>query len=336
MSKDNYIMNDDNKAIETTKSEVKVLEWTNGLYYDLNQEIVKVSKQGKNYAEITYVQRKPKQTIKKLSATQYLDLETGEIKDFNLSDKKDNDRSIKATMNRLCGIIRHNFTEGAKNQLFITQTYGENMTDNVKLYIDQKNFIKRLKYAYPDHNFDYISVAEPQGRGAWHFHTLLKSNKKLEIPNDSDTVLKWGLSEDFIKKTVSALWGHGWTKTKKLVSNDVGKYYIHYFTDIKNPNFKVELKQGKKMAKKYVKGGRLSLYPKNFNFYRCSRGIKKPPVYYTTWDEIRKEYVNLDWIKTFDIEQDGEKKNVIVKALLTKKPKKAWGYGQDKKNNLDL
>ena len=34
----------------------------------------------------------------------------------------------------------------------------------------------------------------------------------------------------------------------------------------------IELKQ----PKKFIKGGRLYLYPPKFNLYRCSRGIKKP------------------------------------------------------------
>ena len=60
-----------------------------------------------------------------------------------------------------------NFT-GGKNELAFTITYEDNMNDNKALYINFKNFMKRLKYKYP--NVEYIMVVEPQERGTWHCH----------------------------------------------------------------------------------------------------------------------------------------------------------------------
>ncbi|MGW7157742.1 rolling circle replication-associated protein, partial [Streptomyces sp. NPDC054887] len=56
-------------------------------------------------------------------------------------------------------------------------TYKKNMTDTKKLYSDFQNFIDRLRYKYKkESSIDYLSVVEPQGRGAWHCHVLMRFN----------------------------------------------------------------------------------------------------------------------------------------------------------------
>ena len=42
---------------------------------------------------------------------------------------------------------------------------------------------------------------------------------------------------------------------------------------------------GKKISKKIVKGGRLKLYPVGMNIIRYSRGVKRPDVEFTTYEE---------------------------------------------------
>ena len=41
--------------------------------------------------------------------------------------------------------------------------------------------------------------------------------------------------------------------------------------------------------KYYIKGARLSLYPANFNMYRCSRGIKRPVEYMDYLENAEKK-----------------------------------------------
>lgn len=44
-----------------------------------------------------------------------------------------------------------------------------------------------------------------------------------------------------------------------------------------------------KTPKKFVKGGRLSMYPVGFNIYRISRGIKKPLKEYHPYNSIKEK-----------------------------------------------
>jgi hypothetical protein len=67
-----------------------------------------------------------------------------------------------------------------------------------------------------------------------------------------------------------ALWGHGGVNIKRLDSSDnIGAYLSAYLSNLPTDS-KTETE------KSYIKGARLHLYPPGMNFYRCSRGIKKP------------------------------------------------------------
>lgn len=93
---------------------------------------------------------------------------------------------------------------------------------------------------------------------------------------------------------MESIWTQGFTKTKKLVDIDnVGAYLTAYLGDLECTQENLDLLgitendcrikmvdsidgvQLKK-SKKFIKGGRLYLYPPKFNLYRCSRGIKEP------------------------------------------------------------
>lgn len=188
---------------------------------------------------------------RKISSDRMVDIRTGEIIECNVSgSREDNIISLKKTISRLRDLINCNFF-GDDNELFITLTYRENMTDIKRLYKDFDRFYKKLKYRFKGIEFCYISVIEPQERGAWHVHLLLKALNKDYLFIDNDSV-------------VSKLWGHGFTKTKRLKGVDnVGAYLSSYLTDVLN-------EKGKK------KGARLYLYPVGVNIYRCSRNCKRP------------------------------------------------------------
>src|SRR5690606_32528235 len=113
-------------------------------------------------------------------------------------NRQQNYNSLRQTFKKLRYLINNNF-EGLSNELHITLTYKENMTDPKRLYVDFDRFFKRLRYKYKnDSSIDYVSVIEPQGRGAWHCHVLMRFN-------DLDKV--------FIKSDdLSALWGQGFIK----------------------------------------------------------------------------------------------------------------------------
>lgn len=166
---------------------------------------------------------------------------------------------------------------------WVTLTYaqpdGKPMTDTVRLYKDFKNFVKRLRLRYG--NFEYVVAMEPQGSGSWHAHVVLIFPEKAPfIPNEE----------------MARIWSQGFTVTKRLDDVDnVGAYLTAYLGDIEIEEYAnlrhvpdhITLKEveyiddrGKSQTKRYVKGGRIYMYPPNFNLYRCSRGCKKPVVAY--------------------------------------------------------
>ena len=259
-----------------------------------DNKIVSAIIQNNEYADITVMERKTKLNVKKINKTEYVNLSTGEVKEYNLSKNKCNIESIRKTFKELIYLIRHNFTADSENQLFITLTYAENIKDKDKLYNDFKNFYKRLKRRYKDIKFDYILVAEPQSRGAWHIHLMLKADKPLYI---HDSVIR-------------ELWGHGITQTERLKSDDVGKYYVAYFT-----NLEIETKDERSKEKKYVKGARLQLYPSGMKIYRTTKGIKKPPKIDMTFGELKEQFGAPIWKQEYEIFKAENGSEEIVNKL---------------------
>jgi hypothetical protein len=250
--------------------------------------LTKFERQGNIYGELVAMAKGlPRPTIKPLGENRYMVLKSGEIKEFEHNDKKQKD-TLKKTFAELKGIIRANFDAEGHNQLFITLTYKENMTDPERLYADFTAFWKRLKYEKPGHSLDYVAVAEPQARGAWHMHLMVKSDQPVLYIDNKD---------------MDRLWGHGYTTTERLKGDDVGRYYVSYFTDLElDGDSLVVSKNG---AKKYRKGARLPLYPVHFKLYRCSRGIVRPKAGTVEYQKVIKEYGEPYSSSSFDI-LDGE------------------------------
>jgi len=244
-----------------------------------NGKIVNLTRLGSLHAEVVSMSNEPVPGIRKISKEEYVIIKTGEVRRFKTNDGKVVEHLRKVFKN-LEHLIKTNFDteENEHNALFITLTYAENMQDATRLYEDFNKFVKRLKYEYSDHDFQYIAVAEPQGRGAWHMHVLLKSDKPvLYIDN----------------KKLSKIWGHGFTETERIKGKDPGKYFAAYFTSLE-----VEAKDNDPHAsyvtdhkgKKHKKGARLSFYPKGMQFYRCSRGITRPAKELSLYGDVTHEF----------------------------------------------
>lgn len=195
---------------------------------------------------------------------------TGEIHEYSKSENRSESvESIRKSLARLRNIINCNSSYFMK---WVTLTYAENMQDEKQLYSDFDKFSKRFKYLCKKNDWEtpeYICVAEPQGRGAWHLHIIyLYSRAPPYI--DNNTVLY-------------PMWGHGFTNIKNVDNgiDNLGAYFTAYLADIPVGEFEGPvLSDGTKEidGKKYVKGGRLHFYPPYFNLYRTSRGVKKPVV----------------------------------------------------------
>lgn len=220
------------------------------------------------------------ENIQKLNKTEYVLKDTGEILEYNLSENRaQNTSGLKHTFRKIRDLINNNFT-GWGNELHLTLTYKDNMTDTNQLYSDFKNFWKRYKYKYGK-DIDYMTVVEPQGRGAWHCHVLIRHNseKNVFIPSDE----------------LDKLWGHGFIKIKSLKGVDnIGAYLSAYLGDVEltqeNVSFAVSSQKEIKVVgdKKYIKGGRLHMYPPGMNLYRHSKGIEFPEVQKMAYKETKK------------------------------------------------
>lgn len=240
--------------------------------------IVKVKKMG-HITEIMYMTRCPNTTcfIKKLSDDEYIDLRTGEVmQSKKILDRSENNKSISMSLMRLRDYVNYNVRDNTKAR-WITLTYKNNMRDSKQLYADFQQFIKKIRRHFG--KCEYIVVAEPQGRGAWHMHViLLFANKAPYIANKELREVYW-LDRGFVK--INSL-------TKKC--DNLGAYFSAYLTDVEYKGQRLDKKQkikeiidSKGNTKKYIKGARLKFYPPKFNLYRCSRGIKKPIEYNDTY-----------------------------------------------------
>lgn len=225
--------------------------------------------------EVTYNKNKnTKAHVLKISNEEYVHLGTGEVKEFQHKAivRSESPHSVRRTMHRIRELITTNIVDPHKAR-FCTLTYRELMTNRDQLYQDFRKFNQRFQRYLLRNNMEkaeYISIAEPQGRGAWHLHCIyIWENKAPFIPND----------------TFADIWGHGFTKIRALDNIDnVASYLVAYLSDMELPEeythfyYDRELRyveiEGKK--KSFVKGQRLGMYPSGFNIVRHSKGIKYP------------------------------------------------------------
>jgi hypothetical protein len=273
--------------------------------------------------EVQYLQhRNNEATIRKLDKDHYEVVKTGETKAFNHSEnRKDSLNSLRQTFKKLRYLINANF-RGNSNELHCVLTYPENMRDTKRLYSDVKNFVLRLKYYFKDSTtIDYINVVEPQGRGAWHCHLLLRFNdvEKIFIPNAE----------------LRKMWRHGFVTIKSLRDVDnVGAYLSAYLTDLDiddNTSTGVAVEKlvnnsdGTVTSKRVIKGARLHLYPTGMRLYRKSKGIVEPDrkvMLYSVFKEKVGESANPHYRTGIHLsDEDGYENNIIYEQYNLKRKK---------------
>lgn len=270
-------------------------------------DLVRVTKMN-HIVEIQHMEKMSNgSSIRKLDKHRYVDIRDGEIREFEkFSEKRsDNFNSLRKTFKTLRYLINNNFT-AAGNELFITLTYKKNMTDTKQLYEDFKNFMKRFRYSFKEYgSIDYLTVVEPQERGAWHHHLLVRFN---------DVEDKVFLNPNAVRE----IWGHGFIKIKALTGiDDIGAYLSAYLADVEVDSSSSTGKEVTKVVdgveKKFIKGGRLHRYPNGMNLYRTSRGIKKPDRVDMAYSDIKKVVGSAKphYTKSIQIETE-DFKNVIT------------------------
>lgn len=264
--------------------------------YEINSEdLVSIKTMGHIY-EICYLQKhNNKITTRLIDKDHYMILNSGEIKNCkHIDNRAESKFQVGQSLKRLRDYINTNVVE-PNNCKWITLTYKKNMTDTKQVYIDFKRFMTRFKRRFNDYKIEYIVACEPQSRGAWHMHLIIIFDKLAPfIPN----------------ATIETLWEQGFTKTTRLENIDnIGAYLTAYLGDMEynEENVSELKKQGLELSKmtlkqvseiegiklnepkSFIKGGRLYMYPPNFNLYRISRGIKKPKKEYGSYHVVKEK-----------------------------------------------
>lgn len=260
-------------------------------------EIVTVT-QMKHITEIQYLEKMNTScNIRKLDKDRYMRLDTGEILEYNHIDTRDESyNSLRQTFKKIRNLINNNF-EGTGNELHVTLTYAENVTDPKRLYMDFKKFLKRLRYVYDSTtSIDYMSVVEPQERGAWHCHVLLRFNDLERVYIANNVNRKTGESID---APLRDMWGQGNVTIHSLKGVDnIGAYLSAYLSDVELnadtaltaavENREIMTKTVNGTEKRFIKGGRLHMYPAGMNLYRKSKGIEHPARPKMTYEKAKK------------------------------------------------
>ena len=264
--------------------------------YEINSEdLVSIKTMGHIY-EICYLQkRNNKITTRLIDKDHYMFLNSGEIKNCkHIDNRAESKFQVGQSLKRLRDYINTNVVE-PDNCKWVTLTYKKNMTNTKQLYSDFKRFMTRFKRRFNDYKIEYIVACEPQSRGAWHMHLIIIFDRLAPfIPN----------------ATIETLWEQGFTKTTRLENIDnIGAYLTAYLGDMEynEENVSELKKQGLELSKmtlkqvneiegiklnepkSFIKGGRLYMYPPNFNLYRISRGIKKPKKEYGSYHVVKEK-----------------------------------------------
>lgn len=285
-----------------------------------DNNIVTLTKMG-HLSEIQYMKhRNSKPTIRKLNNEQYVVLATGEIREYEkINNRSESENSLRQTFKKLRYLINNNFV-GAKNELFLMLSYkGANMRDTKKLYNDLDKFNKRLRYRFKNEStIDFIHVVEPHERGGFHVHTLLRFNDltSIFIPN----------------KEIADIWGHGFVNVQRLDDVDnIGAYLSAYLADVEltDENMMKALQEDREVVekevqgetKRFIKGGRLHLYPAGMNIYRASRGIKPPERINIDYKRAKKIVGSTKphYSKTYKVETDSFENTIAFEQYNSKR-----------------
>lgn len=262
----------------------------------------------KEMGNITEVMHSAKRSrggyITKIDKDHYVDNRTGELCDFqHLENRAQDLANVAKSLAQGRDLLNTNITDVSFCR-WVTFTYAENMTDPERLALDFQKCMRSLRKTFG--NFEYITAAEPQGRGAWHLHAVfIFSGKAPYMAND----------------VVAKAWKQGFVTVKRLDDVDnVGAYLTAYLGDmelseasqedlrlrghatIKEVEYEDE--NGQKATKKYIKGARLCMYPPGFHIFRWSKGIKKPAVTLTSYKQAKEKIssAKLTFSKTVSLE----------------------------------
>ena len=201
----------------------------------------------------------------------YMDIDTGEIMEYSKNSPYKTKKEIVKAMKYLRELIQANF-KGNFNELFITVTCRNEVTDIRKIKRYAKYFIKKLKKKYPEKQFEYIYKFERQENQNWHIHFLIKDikNKQLYIPNEN----------------IETIWNRGFTKTQRVYDGSSTEERLLTQEDEEllseedattNEALKSIKATGKSVIANYMsKTSQLNDFPRGERIYVKSQGIIPP------------------------------------------------------------
>ena len=176
--------------------------------------------------------------ITRLSKNQYIDNETGEIKEYHYSEYKTLD-NIKQQFKNIPRLIKGYF-DCDNTEQFITLTYSYIMNDPYLLSYDFKKFIRKINRRYG--KCRYIYIKEPNRKGSWHIHCIIKrlDGKPFYITDEK----------------LRDLWKKGYAVSTETPYNI---YTLPQYFDITRYDDKMS---------------RLVYYPSYLNIYGCSEDMR--------------------------------------------------------------
>lgn len=246
----------------------------------------------------------------KIDRDHYVTRSDGEVHEYkHATNKSESSDSVRKSLATLRRIINANCIK-PECVRWVTLTYRQEdgcpVRDTDRVRSDYEKMWKKLLRWCSVNQIgkpEYITVLEPQASGSWHLHCVwIWEQKAPNIPKNRDVLVKLGLDPEL--PTLESMWGQGFVSIKS-VSDDcdnIGAYMSAYLADIplddvlQQPNasgdlIHAEIKEVNE--KRYIKGGRLHYYPSGINIYRCSRGIRRPTVEWTTFADAKKEMIPL-------------------------------------------
>jgi len=256
------------RKTETKNNEIKVKKLPFAVLN--NAEIIKVF-EGNGIVEVESMQKAPFSLNRfvRLSKTEYVDKETGEIKKYNTTKTRNqNPNELRKSFKLLRRLINYNFC-GRNNEKHITLTYGELIQDYKQVNKDFRQWWRVIKRYFP--NLEYICVMEYQARGSIHLHILVKDISNEDLP----------LEQTLLDKT----WTKGFSEVTEIKSNsNLGAYFSARFTDI---DLNEDI-QNENTSKLILKGARLKFYKTGQKIFTTSRGIVRNKGHTVTQEELEE------------------------------------------------
>jgi len=256
------------RKTETKNNEIKIKKLPFAVLE--KAEIIKVF-EGNGIVEVESMQKSPFSLNRfvRLSKTEYVDKETGEIKKYNTTKTRNqNPNELRKSFKLLRRLINYNFC-GRNNEKHITLTYGELIQDYKQVNKDFRQWWRVIKRYFP--NLEYICVMEYQARGSIHLHILVKDISNEDLP----------LEQTLLDKT----WTKGFSEVTEIKSNsNLGAYFSARFTDI---DLNEDI-QNENASKLILKGARLKFYKTGQKIFTTSRGIVRNKGHTVTQEELEE------------------------------------------------